>query len=264
MAHEHHHHGHTGHDHGHAHGDSGLPELLDLDAEVSAAQFAELTTRVADLAGDHPVRHIVDLGSGTGSGTFALLRQFPTATATAVDTSDDMLRHLTGSAHRHGLAQRITPLRADLDEKWPDVDPADLVWASSSMHHMADPDRVLREIRAALRPGGLLVMIEMEHMPRFLPPGAEGGLEDRCHALAEQIRNEHLPHIGSDWNTRLAAAGLTVREQRTLDVELTAPLPAAAVRYARAALQRFRSDRLSPADQAALDRVLASSTTATT
>ena len=37
---------------------------------------------------------------------------------------------------------------------WPDLGPADLVWASASMHHMADPDRTLARVRDTLRPGG--------------------------------------------------------------------------------------------------------------
>ncbi|MEV6300276.1 methyltransferase domain-containing protein [Actinoplanes sp. NPDC051861] len=258
MAHEHAHpHGHI---HApHQHGSSqGLSEILDLDAEVAREQTADLTARVAALAA-HPVRHIVDVGSGTGAGTFALLRRFPEATVTAVDTSDEMLAHLTESAGRLGLAGRVRPLRADLDEAWPALDRADLVWASSAMHHMAEPGRVLRDIHATLSPAGLFVMLEMEHMPRFLPDSFGAGAEVRCHTLSEQARNEHLPHMGAPWPTLLKAAGFTVQEERTLDVEIAAPLPPLALRYARAILQRFTvtlADRLSPADQAALHELL--------
>ncbi|WP_229074039.1 trans-aconitate 2-methyltransferase [Actinoplanes sp. DH11] len=252
--------GHGGHGgHGDSHSGAGLPELLDLDAELARPQLDELTARAAALAG-HPVRHIVDVGSGTGTGTFALLRRFPEAASTTVDSSDDMLARLTEAARRHGVDTRITPLRADLDAGWPTLEPADLIWASSSMHHMAEPDRVLRDIRATLRPGGLFVMLEMEAMPWFLPPGFADGLEDRCQAAATEARNEHLPHIGSDWPARLDAAGLTVLEARPLTVAIPAPLPANALLYAGTVLGRYRTtlaDRLSPADRRALDDLLA-------
>lgn len=236
--------------------------MLDLDAEVAAAQLAGLTTQAAHLAGDHPVRDILDIGAGTGTGTFALLNRFPEATVTAIDTSDEMLRHLRESAARHHLADRVHPLRADLDEGWPITTPADLVWASSSMHHMADPDRVLRDIHATLRPGGLLTMIEMERMPRFLPDDlgfGRPGMEDRCHTLLDEARTAHLPHIGSDWPSRLTAAGFTILESRDLAVDIPSPLPETAIRYAYATLSRVRSalaDRLSPDDVAALDALL--------
>ncbi|MEU6034278.1 hypothetical protein ABZ801_02605 [Actinomadura sp. NPDC047616] len=44
--------------------------------------------------------------------------------------------------------------------------------AASSLYHVADPDRMLGDVHAALRPGGLLVVIEMDALPRFLPDGA--------------------------------------------------------------------------------------------
>jgi SAM-dependent methyltransferase len=251
-----------GHGHGdHAQGD-GLQEMLDLDAEVTATQLTELITRAAHLAGPHPIRDVLDIGAGTGTGTFALLRRFPEASVTAIDTSEEMLDHLRTSATRHDLADRIRPLRADLDEGWPATGPADLVWASSSMHHMADPDRVLRDIHATLRPGGLLTVIEMERMPRFLPDDlgfGRPGTEARCHVLLDEARAEHLPHIGSDWPSRLTAAGFTIMESRDLTVDLSSPLPETAIRYAYATLSRIRSalaDRLSPEDVSTLDALL--------
>ncbi|MDI6101101.1 class I SAM-dependent methyltransferase [Actinoplanes sp. NEAU-A12] len=246
--------------HGHGHGD-GLQEMLDLDAEVAAGPLAELIGRIAELSGN-PVRDVLDLGAGTGSGAFALLRHFPEARVTAIDTSEEMLRHLGESARRHGLADRVRPRQADLDTGWPETGPADLIWASSSMHHMTDPDQVLRDIRATLRPGGLLTMIEMESMPRFLPDDlgiGRPGLEARCHTLMEQARNEHLPHMGSDWAARLTAVGFRIIESRDLTVDLPAPPTDTAVRYAYATLRRFRAgltDRLSPDDQTTLDALL--------
>ncbi|MEU4619780.1 class I SAM-dependent methyltransferase [Actinoplanes sp. NPDC023801] len=253
--------GHGRHQHG-GHGD-GLREMLDLDAEVGAAELARFTARIAALAGDHPVRDVVDLGAGTGSGTFALLRQFSEAIVTAVDTSGEMLGHLSGSARQHGFDSRVRPIRADLDERWPATGPADLVWAASSMHHLADPDRVLRDIHATLRPAGRLAMIEMESMPHFLPDdigiGAPG-LEDRCDVLMAEARAEHLPHMGSDWTARLTMTGFKIQESGDLVVDLPAPVPDAAARYAYATLQRLRAglaDRLTAEDRDTLDVLLA-------
>ncbi|GII59230.1 hypothetical protein Pth03_76190 [Planotetraspora thailandica] len=38
---------------------------------------------------------------------------------------------------RLGVADRIRTIQADLDQTWPALGPADLVWASASLHHMA-------------------------------------------------------------------------------------------------------------------------------
>src|ERR1700676_653657 len=156
------------HEHHHQHhgagetDESAMAELLDLDAEVLHAYLSEVTGWIHELAADRPPHRILDLGSGTGTGTFALLERFPGADAIAVDVSPEMLHRVTGKARVLGLADRVRTVQADLDAAWPAVEPVDLVWASSSLHHMADPDRVLAEVFAALRPGGLLVVAEME------------------------------------------------------------------------------------------------------
>ncbi|NEC16886.1 class I SAM-dependent methyltransferase, partial [Streptomyces parvus] len=154
MAHAHQHH-HDQHRHDSAAPPDGLPEILDLDAALFAPHLTALTGRIACLAGDD-VRHIVDLGSGTGTGTFALLEQFPTARVTAVDSSPAMLERLVSAARERGLGDRVRTLEADAGAGLPGVADADLVWASASLHHLDDPATALAGIRAALRPGGLL------------------------------------------------------------------------------------------------------------
>ncbi|WP_433220392.1 class I SAM-dependent methyltransferase [Dactylosporangium sp. CS-047395] len=251
-----HNHGHDhGHGHGHHHG--GLADLLDLDAAVLRDYHAGI---VAWVAGQGPVATIADLGAGTGAGTFGLLRQFPDATVTAVDSDEDMLHRLAGKAAEHGLGDRVRTRRADLDSGWPaDLAGLDLIWAANSMHHMADPPRVLRDIRAALAPGGRLALSELDSFPRFLPDGAAGGLEDRTHAAMARRREQDMPHMQSDWAALIAAAGLKVTAERRFETTLAAPLPEAAVRYARASLARTReglAEDLGPADLAALDALL--------
>lgn len=250
--------------HGHApeSGEAGMAEVLDLDAEVLASYYSELTDLVRERAGDAPVRRIIDLGSGTGTGTFALLARFPDATATALDSSAGMLAHLRGRAGERGLDGRIETVQADLDTGLPDSEPADLVWASASLHHLADPARLLADVFGALRPGGLLVAAEMDSFPRFLPADlgfGRPGLEARCHEIVDALRAEHLPEFGADWAKLIRGAGFAIEVERTFRIELTAPLPPAAARYAEVALRRLREsagDRLADDDRAALDALL--------
>jgi len=269
MASQHHAHQHQA-DHAQHRHDAGRPddahlaELLDLDAEVLHEQVDGLTAWVGELTDGTPPRRILDLGSGTGTGTFALLRRFESAEASAVDASPQMLQHLTGRARELGLAERVHPLQADLDTSWPAVGTVDLIWASASLHHLADPDRTLREAFAALRPGGLLLAVEMDSVPfpRFLPHDlgvGRPGLEERCHAALAHRHGDDLPDLGSDWGPRLSRAGFTVEAERPLTVDLRPPLPAAAGRYAQAALRRMRTGldgSLDAEDLATLDLLI--------
>jgi hypothetical protein len=63
-------------------------------------------------------------------------------------------RRLREKAEATGVAGRVRIVQADLDADWPDLGTPDLVWASASMHHMADPDRTLRKVTTSSRPAG--------------------------------------------------------------------------------------------------------------
>ena len=239
--------------------EAAMAELLDLDAEVLHSYLSEVTTWIHELAADPPTRRILDLGSGTGTGAFALLQRFEGSDAIALDISAQLLHRLMDKARVLGVADRVRTVQADLDAAWPSIDPVDLVWASSSLHHMADPDRVLTGVFAALRPGGLLAVIEIDSFPRFLPDDlglGRPGLEARCHAALAEGQADEVPQLGSDWTARLSQAGFTIEAQRPFTINLTPPLPASAGRYAQASLRRIRSGlngRMNADDLATLD-----------
>ncbi|BBA95669.1 putative methyltransferase [Actinacidiphila reveromycinica] len=234
-------------------------EMLDLDAEVLAEHTAAIT---AWLPVHGRPRRILDLGCGTGAGTFALLARFPAAEVTAVDASPAHLDRLREKADALGVADRVRVVRADLDGDWPDLGRPELVWASASLHHMADPDRTLGAVRALLAPGGLLAVVELAGFPRFLPAGApreRPGLEERLHAALARHHAEHVPHRGADWGRKLAAAGFAVEGERTIGVHIAAADDGMVAGYALSALKRLRAgvaEALPADDLAALDRLL--------
>jgi SAM-dependent methyltransferase len=242
-----------------AHADhADLADILDLDAEVLRDHHDDVIRWVASLtpAG----ARIIDLGAGTGAAALALARHVPGAEVTAVDMDESMLDRLRAKARALGLDGRVTAVRADLDQPWPALGPAGLIWAANSLHHVADPAGALARALAALRPGGLVAVSEMSAFPRFLPDPAGAALEERARAVMTQLRREAGMHLDEHWGARLAGAGFTVAAERRFDVALRPPLPPAAGRYARAWLGRVRDGvdgRLSPADLASLDAIVA-------
>ncbi|MEU9431101.1 methyltransferase [Streptomyces sp. NPDC048252] len=254
------------HDHEHKHvneheheaGDQS--EILDLDAEVLAEHIASITAWLP--VGTSPSR-IVDLGCGTGAGTLALLERFPEAEVTAVDVSDAHLHRLREKAVAAGAADRVRIVRADLDATaWPELGAPELVWASASLHHMADPGRALRQVHDLLAPGGLFAVVELAGFPRFLPESAPQdapGLEERCHAALDRQHAEHVSHRGADWGTALAQAGFSVEGERTVTVDIGPPHTDAVGRYALSSVRRMRGGvaaLLTAEDLAAFDRLL--------
>jgi SAM-dependent methyltransferase len=265
-------HNHT-HNHNHGTGGGGgaessvdasaMADLVDLDAEVLHAYLAEVTDWVRLEAGAGPHVRIVDLGCGTGPATIALAQRFERAEVIAVDQSELMLARVTTKAVELGLTDRIHLRPADLDAGWPISEPVDVVWASLSMHHFGDPDRVLADIFTALRPGGLLALVEMESPPRFLPDDiglGRPGLEQRCQEALRERLTELMPRLGSDWGPPLAQAGFTVTAERIFAVDPARSNSPAVGRYAHAYLGRVRSGldgHLADDDRATLDTLLA-------
>ena len=225
-------------------------EMLDLDAEVLRDYHREVIGWVGREAAERP--RVIDLGAGSGTGSLALARELPGAEVTAVDVSPEMLAHLRHRADAAGVGDRIRTVEADLDAPWPELGPADVIWAASSMHHMADPARALASAFAALRPGGLLVIAELQSFPRFLTGTADEQVEERAHAVADRRRHDAGLHMHEKWGDRIAQAGFTGVTERHFDIDLRPPLPAATARYAAMCLSRMAGE-----PDEALDRVVA-------
>lgn len=261
MSENHHQHGHHSTEHTGSHSHEHSPEdearmakLLDLDASVLAEHLAEVTNWVTSNAGT--AQKIADLGSGTGTGTIALAQRFTQGTVYAVDTSTSMLDHLHNKVVALGLDERVVNLHADLDAQWPEIDQLDLVWAASSMHHVANPAKTFAEVFAALNSGGVFAVIEMDGFPRYLPEDLElgtQGLEARIRAIIDNRGWNKYP----DWETDLVAAGFEV-EQRVFSYDF-APEPDVAGPYAELMLGNVRAgaaDQFSPEDLPIIDALL--------
>ncbi|MGH3496612.1 MAG: class I SAM-dependent methyltransferase [Nocardioidaceae bacterium] len=248
---------HDAHEAAHHHddgGDAALAELLDLDGEMLRQHWTSVLTWVRAAATVTGRGRILDLGAGTGTGTIGLAQHFAESDIYAVDASEPMLERIRAKALALGLTDRIHTVQANLDDVWPAVDPVDVVWASMSLHHLADPDRVLGDVFTTTRPGGLVAVVEFSEHLRFLPPDiglGRPGLEERCLDGLKQEHADSLPNLGSDWSPRLEAAGFGVLSERAFAIELDPPHSPATARYARAWLRRLMSglaDRLSHDD----------------
>ncbi|MFI8089396.1 class I SAM-dependent methyltransferase [Streptomyces sp. NPDC086080] len=246
--------------HGPAHAAGDQADFLDLEAAVLAEDTAAVTAWLPVGAGP---RHIVDLGCGTGAGTLALLGRFPDAEVTAVDSSTAHLHRLREKAAAAGAADRVRLVHADLDATpWPRLGTPELVWASATLHHLADPGGALRTVYELLAPGGLFAVLEPAGSPRFLPadaPETAPGLEERCHATVAHHHAAHMPHRGADWGAALTGAGFTIEAERTRTVGVGPDRSDAVGPYALISLRRMRGSAaaaLTAEDLTALDQLL--------
>lgn len=127
---------------------------LDWDARTYSrvgggvmAMGHEVLSRLA-LRGDET---ILDAGCGSGELTAALAELVPRGRIYAVDGSPRMVE-----LARERLGERATVWVSDLLELEV-TEPVDLVFSAATFHWIADHERLFERLRAALRPGGLLV-----------------------------------------------------------------------------------------------------------
>jgi trans-aconitate methyltransferase len=166
------------HDHARTH--SGLDEAdwstmvdrAEREGERFVAVVRQATAWAKDARsvapGTHPVRRVLDVGSGPGVGTCELAVLFPEAIVVAVDASHAMLTRAAARAARHGLAARVTTYRAELPDGIEGTDAvaalgrADVVWASLSLHHVRDQPRALRALHTLVDPQGVVAIVELD------------------------------------------------------------------------------------------------------
>ena len=158
---------------GRARGRAGIPTK-------GGAGLPRATEGGAGLAGAEPLRHLVDVGTGTGVLAQAALARWPGVRVTGIDASREMI--LRAKAEAAAVLDPGALSRLDLDVALADRLPhADATFdaAVSSFVYQLVPDQAaaLREALRVLRPGGWLVYATWIRDTGPLP-GADRILED--------------------------------------------------------------------------------------
>jgi SAM-dependent methyltransferase len=254
---------------GHVHLDEAHWQAVTDQTEREGELFLPFVTKTAEwvtaLRGidGPPLRRIIDIGSGPGVGTCELARLFPDARVTAVDSSPAMLKRAAQRAESLGLGGRVICRLAELPDGLDGLEPADLIWASMSLHHIGDEVGSLQVLRDLLAPGGLIAIAELDEPLRSLPddldlgrPGLAARLDTAGASWFAAMR-EGLPDTvaSQDLRSMLISAGFTVTGFRVVRERFDPPLSEKARQVVLGHFQRLRGQldgRLEPDDIEAL------------
>jgi ubiquinone/menaquinone biosynthesis C-methylase UbiE len=131
-----------------------------LIGHVMVKQNRERIEWAVNLLAVQPTDHILDIGFGPGISTKLLAARATNGFVAGIDISDVMVQQ----AHWRN-ASDVRKGRVELQqgsvEKLPFPDARfDKVLAINSLHHWADKQAGLREVRRVLKPGGIVAIVE--------------------------------------------------------------------------------------------------------
>jgi ubiquinone/menaquinone biosynthesis C-methylase UbiE len=148
-----------------------LNKSFDADASQWTARFEhegraiyDKRFEILDAMGLKPGMDVADIGAGSGLiSRLIAQRVAPGGTVYAVDISKNMIDHITKTA----AEEKIANLKAVLgDPKSPKLAPnsVDAICIIDSYHHFEYPAEMLAEINKALRPDGVLMLIDFKRI----------------------------------------------------------------------------------------------------
>jgi len=107
---------------------------------------------------------VADVGAGTGLFTRLIAEKVgPRGKVYAVDISPSFLAHIARDAKERGFGHVMTVLGTQDSTGLPEGS-VDLVFLSDVYHHLEGPEKTLTSIHRALRPDGMLVVIDFDRV----------------------------------------------------------------------------------------------------
>jgi 2-polyprenyl-3-methyl-5-hydroxy-6-metoxy-1,4-benzoquinol methylase len=153
---------------------------------------------------------VLDLGCGTGLALMQLARAYPMSRFMGYDLRAEAVAEANWMARDAGM-DNLHFAVMDLTH-WNEPGSYDWIMALDAIHDQARPDKVLKAVREALRPGGLFLMVDIglssEPMEnRNHPMGAMMYTISCMHCMTVSLAQGGLG-LGAAWGMQLAEAML--------------------------------------------------------
>jgi SAM-dependent methyltransferase len=115
--------------------------------------------RVMDILKIHPGSAVADIGAGSGWFTVRAARRADPGTVYAVDINPEAIKYINDRTQKNGIRNVRTILSTPDDPKLP-ANSVDSVLILKTYHEIADPVRLLENLRRSLRQGARVGIID--------------------------------------------------------------------------------------------------------
>lgn len=116
---------------------------------------------------------VLDVGCGTGWSSIAVAQAFPLVSVHGVDMDEASVDEARTNAEQAGVADRVTFEVHNAAKFNASGNRFDLACVFEALHDMGHPVEVLRRVRAALTPGGAVLIADERVADEFTAPGDE-------------------------------------------------------------------------------------------
>ena len=134
---------------------------------------------------------VADIGAGTGYFTFPVAARVPEGKVFSVDIQPEMLAIIEQRKTLENVVNVETVLGEADDPKLPDNE-IDLAFIVDAYHEFSFPREMGERLKASLKPGGQLVLVEYRAEDPRVPI-------KRLHKMSEMQVKQEMAAIGLDW-----------------------------------------------------------------
>lgn len=151
----------------------------------------EAPSKAIALLDLEPNAVIADIGAGSGYYSFRIAKQFPSSTVIAVDIQQEMLDFVSKKATAEGISN-VVPHLGSIESIQLDPETIDAALFVDSYHEFSHPYEMMTSIFKALRPGGIVYLLEYRAEDPKVPIKP-------LHKMSEAQAKREMAFIGFEW-----------------------------------------------------------------
>ncbi len=167
-------------------GHQGIPWL-----ERENREDEEAPSKAIALIDLKPGETLADIGTGSGYYSFRIAKRFPESTVVALDIQQEMLDYVKGKVSENGILNVSTHLGTIDSVKLPSssIDAALFV---DAYHEFSHPFEMMSSIFEALRPGGVVYLLEYRGENPNVPIKP-------LHKMTQEQAKKEMALVGFKW-----------------------------------------------------------------